>query len=279
MYLYLLFYYYSVFSFIFTYMLLLPNKRQESELAIKAKEPKLNDKQLLTLKLAYKFRYLTTDNLARRRKISQNAAYSSLNILHKRGYLGRKHNKSYRLQNKSARYHLTLKTVKLLSQPEHEMNKDVLLTRRFEDKKSPEFIDLQVAIMTAYLDIKDSVDDPDSLIILNASEMAERERDNYLRSYPSLEIYDKDTSHHYLIEVFPDNQHLFLLKKRVRQYIDHYDNQPWEWKQYPDVYFVRKSLGDRRRLKAYIEEKMDDSFIDEDEFEMFAIKEAKEWML
>ncbi len=59
----------------------------------------------------------------------------------------------------------------------------------------------------------------------------------------------------------------------------HYDNQEWEWEKYPDVYLVRRSLADRRRLKSYIEEKMDDSYLDEDDFEVFAVKEAEECLL
>ena len=106
----------------------------------------LNDKQIHTLLLVYKFRYMTADNLAKLRSVSHNSAYNALNILTEREYLGRKHNKTYRLQNKSARYYLTLKAVKHLQDPVFELDKAILATRRHEDKKSTSFIDHQVAI-------------------------------------------------------------------------------------------------------------------------------------
>jgi len=253
---------------------------EEKRITIKSSEPKLNNKQLDTLLLAYTFRYLTTDNLARYRNITTNSAYSALSILHRRGYLGRKHNKSYRLQNKAARYYLTLKAVKLLGGSEYSIEdsikKEVLVTRRYEDKKSNNFIDLQVAIMAAYMDIQDSVGD--KLKILTATNMT-HEQDNYLRTLPSLDVHNQDTGYHCLVDIFPDDQHLFIARKRIRKYLEHYDNQEWEWKDYPDIYLVRRSQGDRNRLKSYIEEKMDDSYLDEDDFEVFAIKEAGECLL
>ncbi len=97
------------------------------------------------------------------------------------------------------------------------VNKEVLLTRRYEDKKTGSFIDLQVDIMAAYLDIRDSVGD--ELEILTATDMT-HDQDNYLRSYPSLEVLNKDTGYRCLIDVFPDDQHLFIAKKWIRKYIE-----------------------------------------------------------
>jgi len=131
--------------------------------------------------------------------------------------------------------------------------------------------------MKAYLEIKGQFNDPDKVVILTASEMAKLDRDNYLRSLPSLDIRT-DTGYKCLIDIIPDDQHLFLAKKRIRKYIEHYEAEEWEWKSYPDVYIVRRSAADRRRLKAYIEEKIEDTYIDEDEFGIFVIKSAEEFL-
>lgn len=243
----------------------------KGRIAIKTTEPKLNDKQLLTLKLTYKFRYLTTDTLARRRDITHNSAYSALTILTQRGYLGRKHTKAYKLQNKSARYHLTLKAVKLLSQHEYGLNKKVLLTRRYEDKKSQAFIDLQVSIMEAYLDIKEVLEEPEKLIILTATEMAKLEDAGFIRPLPSLYIHYPKTGFQCFMDIIPDDQHLFLAKKRIRKYLEHCESGEWETNKYPNVYLVRRSASDRKRLKAYINEKMDDNYLDEDDINIQVI--------
>ncbi len=114
----------------------------------------LNKNQILILKLAYKFRYLTSTTLNRRLQRSQNAANNALNILHETGYLHKIYDESFRLQNKSARYCLTTKALQFLSDESFGLNKRVLSSRRYEQNKTEEFIDLQVTIFTTYLDLK-----------------------------------------------------------------------------------------------------------------------------
>jgi len=60
---------------------------------------KLNNNQIQNLKTVLKFRYVTTDNLAKYQSISMNSAYSALEILYKAGCLEKIYEKSYRLLN------------------------------------------------------------------------------------------------------------------------------------------------------------------------------------
>lgn len=217
---------------------------------------KLNTKQINILKTAYKFRYLTTDNLSRQRNITHNSAYSALKILYTNGYLGMKYNKKYRLMNKSARYFLTPKAVKYLRQPVLDLNEDILNSRLREKGKSSDFVDYQVAVHTAYLDIEQAMGK--GVMIQTASELAETE--GVIKPYPALYVRDKDT--HFFVEI-TGNQHLFLVKKRIRKYIEHHESYDWSWDSYPNVRIIRRLKSDRKRLKAYVEEKMDDNYLDE----------------
>src|ERR1700735_2847119 len=111
----------------------------------------LNDKQTTTLKTVLKFRYVTTDNLAVYRNITQNSAYSSLEILYRTGYLGKIHEKSYRLLNKSARYFLTPEAVAYLRNTAGMNLSDAIWnSRKKDDSRSSEFVDRQVAIHAAF---------------------------------------------------------------------------------------------------------------------------------
>ncbi len=65
---------------------------------------------------------------------------------------------------------------------------------------------------------------------------------------------------------------MFLTKKRVQQYITHYDANDWGWEHYPDVYFVRTSAADRSKLKAYTTEKMKDGYLDDEDFTFRVVK-------
>lgn len=220
---------------------------------------KLNTKQTNILKTAYIFRYLTTDNLANQRNQTHNSAYSALKILHTNGYLGIKYNKHYRLMNKSARYYLTPQAVKYLRQSGIGINEDILNARLREKDKSSDFIDYQVAVHAAYLDVKAALGE--GVVIQTATELAETE--GVIKPYPAL--YVRSEKEHFLVEL-TDGQHLFLVKKRIRKYIEHYDSNDWDWDTYPNVRIVRRSKGDRNRLKAYIEEKMDDNYLDKSDF-------------
>ncbi|AHB41963.1 hypothetical protein RAAC3_TM7C00001G0090 [Candidatus Saccharibacteria bacterium RAAC3_TM7_1] len=217
---------------------------------------KLNTKQINILKTAYKFRYLTTDNLARHKNITQNSAYSALKILLSNGYLGIKYNKNYRLMNKSARYYLTPQAIKYLRQLQLDLDEDILSSRLREKGKSSDFVDYQVAVHDAYLDVRQALGD--DVLIQTASELAETE--GMLKPYPALYVRDKKT--HFFVELTGD-QHLFLVKKRIRKYIEHYESDDWSWDTYPNVRIVRRLKGDRNKLKAYVEEKMDDNYLDE----------------
>ena len=217
---------------------------------------KLNTKQINILKTAYKFRYLTPDNLARHRNITHNSAYSALKILHSNGYLGMKYNKNYRLMNKSARYYLTPQAVKYLRQSDPGLNEDILNSRLREKGKSSDFVDYQVAVHAAYLDVRQARGE--NVLIQTASELAETE--GVIKPYPALYVRDKKT--HFFVELTGD-QHLFLVKKRIRKYLEHYESDDWSWDSYPNVRIVRRLKSDRKKLEAYIEEKMDDNYLDE----------------
>lgn len=225
----------------------------------------LNEKQLTTLQLILRFRYVTADNLAHTRNITHNSAYSALEILKNTGYLGKIHDRSYRLLNKSARYFLTSQALTYLKDlKDSKIDKALLLSRRHEDRKSSDFIDQQVAVHAAYTELagRFGVDN-----VHVASDLTHIE--GIIRPLPGL--YVKAPSRkHFFVELV-DGQHLFLAKKRIRKYIENYDNNEWEWDTYPDVYFVCSNANDRSRLKKYVETQMDDAYLDADDFSVYIV--------
>ncbi len=85
-----------------------------------------------------------------------------------------------------------------------------------------------------------------------------------MKPLPSLYVNPRGQKH-YFVEL-TEGQHLFIVKKRIRKYIDHYESDDWEWGQYPDVHIIRKSKAECRKLQEYAEEKFDDAYLDEDDF-------------
>lgn len=230
---------------------------------------KLNAKQIQTLKVVLKFRYVTTDNLATYKNITHNSAYSSLEILYKSGYLGKIHDKSYRLLNKSARYYATKQTLEYFRQTQGiELDKPPWKSRLSDDKKTSGFIDEQIAIHAARNQLVKTFGD--TVRIMTAIETHAIE--GIIKPLPGLYVYPP-SGRHFFVDV-TDGQHLFIAKKRIRKYIENYESTDWEWNDYPNVYLIRSSANDRTRLREYIQDQMDDNYLDESDFSFYVVGNA-----
>lgn len=229
----------------------------------------LNPKQILTLTTILKFRYVTTDNLASFRGITQNSAYSTLQILNSNGYVGKIYEKSYHLLNKSARYCLTAQAIEYLrDEVKLKLPNAVWNSYKHDVNRSPDFVDQQVAIHAAYNNLTHLFGKDATIHVpfdLRGSQ-------DVIRPLPSLFVELKSGKRCFV--ELTDGQHLFIAKKRVRQYITHYDSNDWEWENYPDVYFLRASAADRSKLRAYITEKMEDGYLDDDDFSFHVVKDV-----
>ena len=222
---------------------------------------RLNNNQIQNLKTVLKFRYVTTDNLANYQSITTNSAYSALEILSKAGYLEKIYEKSYRLLNKSARYFLTQQALTFLrSQADTQLADAIWKSRKSDGKKTPDFIDLQVALHATYNDLIGRFGD--KIAIDTALELHGTE--GIIKPLPGLLVTPK-RGKQFFVEI-ADNQHLFFIRKRIRKYIENYESNEWEWDTYPDVYFIRSSASDRTRLRKFIEQLMDDNYLDDDDF-------------
>ncbi len=221
----------------------------------------LNHNQIQNLKTVLKFRYITTDNLARYQSITTNSAYSALEILKKAGYLEKIYEKSYRLLNKSARYFLTQQALTFLhSQADIQLADAIWKSRKTDGKKTSDFIDLQVALHAAYNDLIARFGD--KIAIDTALELHSAE--GVIKPLPGLFVRP-NTGKNFFVEV-ADGQHLFFIRKRIRKYIENYESNEWEWDAYPDVYFIRSSASDRTRLRKFINQTMEDNYLDDDDF-------------
>lgn len=221
----------------------------------------LNNNQIQNLKTVLKFRYVTTDNLANYQSITTNSAYSALEILSKAGYLEKIYEKSYRLLNKSARYFLTQQALTFLrSQADIQLADAIWKSRKSDGKKTPDFIDLQVALHAAYNDLIARFGDKiaiDTGLELHGTE-------GVIKPLPGL-LVKPNTGKNFFVEV-ADGQHLFFIRKRIRKYIENYESNEWEWDTYPNVYFIRSSASDRTRLRKFVYQLMEDNYLDDDDF-------------
>ena len=228
---------------------------------------KLNTNQIQNLKTVLRFRYVTTDNLAKYQSITTNSAYSALEILYKAGYLEKIHEKSYRLLNKSARYLLSSKAQTYLRGASGmQLSDNVWKSRKNDDKKTQDFIDLQIALHAAYNDLMERFGG--KATIDTGLELHDTE--GIIKPLPGL-LVTTNKGRRFFVEVV-DGQHLFFIRKRIRKYIENYESNEWEWDKYPNVYFIRsESASDRTRLRKFIEQQMEDSYLDETDFTFYVV--------
>ena len=221
----------------------------------------LNNNQIQNLKTVLKFRYVTTDNLAHYQSITTNSAYSALEILKKAGYLEKIYEKSYRLLNKSARYFLTQQALTFLhSQADVQLDDAIWKSRKTDGKKTPDFIDLQVALHAAYNELVARFGD--KIAIDTGLELHGIE--GVIKPLPGL-LVRPNTGKNFFVEV-ADGQHLFFVRKRIRKYIENYESNEWEGDTYPNVYVIRSSASDRTRLRKFVYQLMEDNYLDDDDF-------------
>ena len=223
---------------------------------------KISTTQLDILLLIYKLRYLTTINLAKHRHTTHNSAYVILQTLTRSGYLGRKHSKLDNLSRTPARYYLKPEGVRYLQEVMPDVEEAIWAPRLRDRDRSADFIALHIATHAAYLDLRDALGE--QVAIRTKSELAGLE--GIITPKPALFVEGQPGTEHEKLRLFvelPLEQHLFIVKKRIRTYIEHYQECQWEGSVYPVVRIVRRRESERKKLRAYIAEKMDDAYLDE----------------
>ncbi len=169
------------------------------------------------------------------------------------------------MQNKAARYFLTHQAIDYLRDTGQQITEKARNNRRREQNRSTDFVDQQVAIHSAYIELRQRLGDKVRISVADDMQNV----DGIIKPLPGLFV-EKPSGKSMLIDL-TDGQHLFLVKKRIRKYIDHYESDDWGWDKYPDVSLIRSSSQDRSQLKRYIEEQMDDNYLDEDDFSFMVI--------
>lgn len=215
----------------------------------------LNQTQIYILKLTHKFRFITGPLLAHHRNKSLSSTNIGLTKLHKQGYLGRHYDKSYKLLNKPASYYLTNKAIRYLK-ANTELS-DKALHQCYKDKHmNSRFIEQCLLIYRVFLNLRKQYPDH---IFYTANDM--RNDDHYPDPLPQLYFHDQDGSNEYMLDIFTENL-FFYIKKRIDQYVKHYDEEGWINDQYPTVMLIAPDSRLKEKAIKYFEEARDNIFAD-----------------
>ena len=223
----------------------------------------LTAQQIHLLKILYKFRFITAELAGQYKGVSTRAANLALGILLKNELVHRRYDKSYKLLGKAARYYLAPKALKLL-RDEYGLNSAVLHARYKDTHVSEVFVDHTIKIVEQCTGIRLSY--PNMFTVYTKAELADS--DEFPQLLPDLyitrinETGGMPTS--YFIDIVSDTQP-FLIKKRIAQYIVHYESGDWNEKVYPTIILICANTLTAKKLSAHVQDTLDNAFIEESE--------------
>lgn len=214
----------------------------------KKKERKLNKGQVEVLKLLYRYRFTTSELLAK----SENQKHlqvtrSRLATLEKQGYVGRRYDSSYKLLGKFAVFYLLpkgLQYLKSIGEAEPQAIKMIYNDRKASDK----FVDFCLSVCRT----------AQALISIYGEEARMFTRTELLDydyfPQPQPDLYmsiKRKPVRHYFIDLYDDTTPAFVLVKKIKKYVEHYESGEWEStdSDYPEAIIACTSDKAEQRLR------------------------------
>lgn len=231
-----------------------------------SKQPKyrrpLNDKQILILKLLYKFRFLTVGLLQSAQGHKYQATHNDrLKVLYDQKYIGRHYNDRYRIDRRYAEYFILpdgINALKALS-----IFNPSVLKNLYKDKiAQPQFIAHSLSIFELYNVFRRLY--PDTFSFYTKTELAGLDNMPELLPDAHLKPLDPERVKEFYLDSVEDLAQLLLVKRKITSYIKHCDSDEWEdaGKPYPEVLLVTESPSTEKTLHKYIQKKLSYSDVD-----------------
>jgi uncharacterized membrane protein len=192
--------------------------------------------QLAVLKLLYRFRFGTTDLLARSLDLKDGRyIHTRLEALVAQGYIGKNYDSTYKLDGKSATYYLLPKAFKALRQQHKTIGKelsDKTLRNAYKDKgASIEFITRKLAVFTIYDKLRAThgvnlkLWTKDQLNFDKYDYFPQPKPDVYLTILPE---GIRPRARDFFLNYLDDNTPFFVHVRRLQKLIEYVEAEEWE---------------------------------------------------
>lgn len=192
-----------------------------------SKEEKITDKQLELLKLAYRFRFITSKQIAKYFKQKNlRTAQIQLNILSERGYLGKRHDGTYKIQGRAAEYYLTPKSTPILRKQIAEPSEGELKQSYTRTISSLRFINYSLVVFDTYLELKRLYGD--SLHFFTKPQLNTEQFEYFPHPLPDAFMTIKgDHERHYFVEYFDDAVSIGIHGRKIAGYMKYKESGEW----------------------------------------------------
>jgi DNA-binding MarR family transcriptional regulator len=191
------------------------------------KQRNLTQKQLDVLKLLYRFRFGTSDLIARAQGgVSRQSTNIRLASLVKGEYVIKKQTGRDRIQGKPAVYRLGAKGRAVLRKEGSKYSEKVLNTIRANRDNSDHFVQRQLTIFKIFNDLTAKYGD--TLVLLAKSNMA-ADKFHYLPEVkPDALIYHEGTDKYFFVFLLDDSMPDFALVRRIAPIFEYEKSGKWE---------------------------------------------------
>jgi hypothetical protein len=233
--------------------------------------------QLEVLNLLLNFRYGTNDLFAAYfGKKDRSFVHKRMAILLKRGLIGRRFDKSYRLHGKPGAYYLTAEGARLL---QAEDDKEINIKSIYKDKElSEQFVRYSLELLAIYNRLRPQYGD--NLHFFTRTFLKHEDFEYFPQPLPNAYIVLKGYGQEkqFFLEVLHDDQPWFVAVRKILQYIKYEEDGDWAeaGTNFPTILMVCESERLAKRVQKRIPKALADSW-DEDNLE-FAVT-TKEHLL
>jgi hypothetical protein len=224
---------------------------------------KLNNDQLLVLKLLFKFRFGSNDLIAQYfGKKDRSYVFKRLTILFDQGYIDKRFDSSYRIQGKPAAYYLTPTGARILKGNFEDI--ELNIKSIYKDKAvSESFVQHCLDVFAVHNQLKEIYGD--ALLFFTKSQLASYD---YFPNKPPdayIRLKGREGENQFFLDIYHDSQPFFTIVRRMKQYISYSEDGDWAATEtdLPKVLIVCESISTQKRLIKQIAKALNDTYEDE----------------
>lgn len=209
----------------------------------------LRPSQVYLLKQLYKFRFVTTIDLAQYRNLSSHSAiFRSLETLTRLGCVIKRYEPSYKIDRRSAVYSISKRGIQYLRSL-HIFNEQVLHAMYKNLTVSDDFIEQHLQVLRIATAINKQY--PDRFDIFTRAEIIDQ--DYFPEPRPELYLRRRESNSNpqeYMLYIV-DNPMKFIFKKKLDTWITHYEEEGWDGT-YPTVLLVCSTQSIEMRARTHL---------------------------
>lgn len=230
---------------------------------------KLNQEQVAVLQLLYRFRFASSDQIAKfQEKPGSKAVQKRLKILENQELIAKRYDKSYKLKGKPAAYYLLSKGARALgANTNRKPDEPINIKRIYKDKDVSEgFVGHCLNVIGIYLALKALYPAQGKLNYFTKSQLGYEKYDFFPDPLQDayIRIKTSKSEREFFLDIFEDSQPFFVLIRRIKKYLDYAGSGEWarydEDNQLPTVLIVVQNKSVHKRLRKRLAKELRESY-------------------